>query len=124
MKISYKNSLFDVWRFTMDYRSRSIPNWMLTGALVLFVVISGVKHLPPDDSLLAKVLTIGIQVVLLLCVVLILDTFVTLFNYLYGKNKNQLNLTHTITLSDDVLKEETSSNVTETKWGGLHKIKK
>jgi hypothetical protein len=124
MKISYRNSFTDIFWFTLDYQRHS-P--VAVGVIVLLMILVGLQTpawMPKSSRWFAILLMSLVAMAVCLLACLAINSLIILLDYLASEKPKQQRRTHTITLSEDQLLEESPCNRTATQWSGLHGLRK
>jgi hypothetical protein len=119
MTITYQNRLSDLWRFSAYTYPRRRAFLILNGLLVVvfsFMLVPTVTR--SEGGMLLKALVFLTMLVAVLAFINLGTLLVTLVSYVPARNKGILT-THTLTLDESGVAEETQTGRTHTKWPGI-----
>jgi hypothetical protein len=119
MTITYQNRLSDLWRFSAYTYPRRRAFLILNGLMVIvfsFMLAPTVSK--SEGGILLRALVFLTMLVAILAFINLGALLVTVISYVPSRNKGILT-THTLTLDESGVAEETPTGRTDTKWSGI-----
>jgi hypothetical protein len=123
MTITYQNRLSDLWRFSAYTYPRRRAFLILNGLMVVvfsFMLVPAVTK--SGRGLLLNTLVFLTMLVAILAFINLGTLLITLISYVPSRNSSILT-THTLTLDESGVAEETPTGHTHTKWSGIVNVR-